>query len=45
MRQVVHEEFESPIQVDVEQKEFLERPAGGKLKVVVVEMDAEPMRT
>ena len=45
MRQVVHAEFESPIQVDVEQKEFLERPAGGKLKIVVVEMDAEPMRT
>ncbi len=39
MRQAVRDEFESPIRVDVELSEFLERPAGGKLKIVVIEME------
>ncbi|MBL8792555.1 MAG: phenylacetate--CoA ligase family protein [Planctomycetia bacterium] len=39
MRQVVHAEFEAPIRVDVEERTCLERPAGGKLRVVVVEID------
>jgi phenylacetate-CoA ligase len=39
MRQVIHEEFESPVRVDVEEKTHLERSPGGKLKVVVVELE------
>jgi phenylacetate-CoA ligase len=39
MRQVVHDEFEAPIRVDVEELPYLERTPGGKLKVVVVEID------
>jgi phenylacetate-CoA ligase len=39
IRGVVVEEFESPILVDVEERPFLERSPGGKLRVVVVEMD------
>jgi phenylacetate-CoA ligase len=37
MIQVLHHEFESPIRVDVEEKLFIERPAGGKLRIIVVE--------
>ena len=37
-RNVVRDEFESPIRVDVEELPYLERSAGGKLKVVVIEM-------
>lgn len=39
LRQAVYEEFEAAIQVTIEQKEFLERPPGGKLKLAIVEMD------
>jgi phenylacetate-CoA ligase len=39
MRECVQFEFGSPIRVDVEEHKFLERPAGGKLKIVVVELD------
>jgi phenylacetate-CoA ligase len=39
MRQVVQEEFETPIRVDVEEKDYLERPPGGKLRVVVIEIE------
>ncbi len=39
MRSVIRCEFGSPIRVDVEEKPFLERPAGGKLKMVVVELE------
>jgi phenylacetate-CoA ligase len=39
MRQVVQEEFEHPIRVDVEEKDYLERPPGGKLRVVVIEIE------
>jgi phenylacetate-CoA ligase len=38
MRRVVHDEFESPIRVDVEELPSLERTPGGKLRVVVVEI-------
>jgi len=38
MRDVLHREFEAPIRVDVEEKSFLERPAGGKLRLVVIEI-------
>lgn len=37
MRQAIQEEFESPIRVDVETMPVLERGAGGKLKLLVVE--------
>jgi phenylacetate-CoA ligase len=40
IRGVVLGEFESPIRVDVEERPFLERAPGGKLRVVVVEMDS-----
>lgn len=39
IRQVVQEECESPLRVDVELRECLERPAGGKLKIVIIEME------
>jgi phenylacetate-CoA ligase len=39
MRSAIHREFALPVQVDVETHEFLERPAGGKLKMVVVELE------
>ena len=39
MRQVVRSEFESEIRVDVEERPFLDRPAGGKLKIVLIEME------
>jgi phenylacetate-CoA ligase len=42
MRQVVHAECEAPIRVDVEEKTYLERPAGGKLKIALIEMDERP---
>jgi phenylacetate-CoA ligase len=45
MQQVVHDEFECPIRVDVEEREFLERPAGGKLKFAVVEMEESAERS
>jgi phenylacetate-CoA ligase len=38
LREVVHREFESPIEVQIEQKQFIERPRGGKLRLVVIEM-------
>jgi phenylacetate-CoA ligase len=38
MIEVVHHEFESRIRVDVEEKLFLERPRGGKLKIIEVEV-------
>jgi phenylacetate-CoA ligase len=40
MRQTVHEEFETPIRVTIEERDALERPAGGKLKLAVIEMEA-----
>jgi phenylacetate-CoA ligase len=39
MRLAVQEEFEAPIRVDVEEKEFMERPPGGKLKIAIVELE------
>jgi phenylacetate-CoA ligase len=39
IRQVVQEEFAAPVRVEVEERASLERPAGGKLKVVVIEME------
>lgn len=39
LRQAVREEFEAPIRVDVEEKAHLERPAGGKLKIAVIEIE------
>ena len=39
MRQVVRNEFESAIRVDVEEMSVIPRPAGGKLKIVVNEME------
>jgi phenylacetate-CoA ligase len=39
MRDVLYREFESPLRVDIEQRPFLERPTGGKLKLIVVEVD------
>jgi phenylacetate-CoA ligase len=40
VREVVREEFEAPVRVEVEEKDCLERPPGGKLKVALVEMDS-----
>jgi len=42
MQRVVHEEFECAIRVDVEEKQCLERPAGGKLKIVINELEGRP---
>ncbi len=39
IRRTIHQEFETPIRVDVELKDCLERPAGGKLKIVLIEME------
>jgi phenylacetate-CoA ligase len=39
MRQTVQQEFEAPIRVEVEAKERLERPPGGKLKIAIIEME------
>ena len=39
IRSVFHREFESPVRVEVETHNYLERPAGGKLKLVVVELE------
>lgn len=45
LRRLVQTEFESAIHVDVEEKPFLERPPGGKLKIVTVEMNSlHPLR-
>jgi phenylacetate-CoA ligase len=40
MRRVVRQEMESEPRVDVEEKATLERPAGGKLKIAIIEMDS-----
>jgi phenylacetate-CoA ligase len=39
MKGIVQAEFGAPIRVDVELKDSLERPAGGKLKISVVELE------
>jgi phenylacetate-CoA ligase len=39
IRGVVRDEFEAPIRVDVEERPWLDRPAGGKLKIALIEMD------
>ena len=39
MRQCVRDEMEAEVRVDVDEHEVLERPAGGKLKIAVVEME------
>ena len=39
MRAVVHEELDAATRVDIEQKAFLERSPGGKLKIVTLEME------
>jgi phenylacetate-CoA ligase len=39
MREAVWDEFGAPIRVDVEAKERLELPPGGKLKIAVIEME------
>jgi phenylacetate-CoA ligase len=44
MRQVVQMELGAAVGVDVEEKPFLERPAGGKLRVVVNELEERPCR-
>ena len=44
MRRVVRDEFEWPIRVDVEERAYLERPPGGKLKMIVVESTRESAR-
>ena len=39
MRQVIQAEFEAPVRVDVELKDSLERPPGGKLKIAIIELE------
>jgi phenylacetate-CoA ligase len=39
MRQVIQAEFEAPIRVEIELKESLERPPGGKLKLALIELE------
>jgi hypothetical protein len=39
MRAVVQDELDADTRVDIEQKAFLERSPGGKLKIVMLEMD------
>jgi phenylacetate-CoA ligase len=39
LREAVRQEFEAPIRVDVEVKERLELPVGGKLKIAVIEIE------
>lgn len=39
MRTMVQTEMETPVRVDVEVKSKLERPAGGKLRIAIIEMD------
>jgi hypothetical protein len=39
MQRVIQEEFAAPIRVDVELKDCLERPAGGKLNIAIIEME------
>lgn len=39
LRRIVHEHVEAPIRVDVELRERLELPPGGKLRIAVIEMD------
>ena len=41
MRQCVRNEMDAEVRVDVDEYEVLERPAGGKLKIAVVEMEEE----
>ena len=36
---VIRAELEAPVRVDVELKDSLERPPGGKLKIAVVELE------
>jgi phenylacetate-CoA ligase len=38
MQRMIQDEFEAPIRVDVEVKDCLERPRGGKLNIAVIEM-------
>jgi phenylacetate-CoA ligase len=40
MRHMVCAELEAPVRVDVELNTSLERPAGGKLKIAIVEMES-----
>ena len=44
MKQVVQQELGAAMGVDVEEKSFLERPVGGKLRVVVNELEERPRR-
>ncbi|HEV3386436.1 MAG TPA: AMP-binding protein [Gemmata sp.] len=39
MRQVIQAELEAPVRVDIELKENLERPPGGKLKLAIIELE------
>jgi phenylacetate-CoA ligase len=39
MRAVVHDELDAATRVDIEQKAFLERSPGGKLKIVTLDME------
>jgi phenylacetate-CoA ligase len=41
MIQVVQQEFAAPIRVEVQEKERLDLPAGGKLKIAIIEMDGD----
>ena len=38
IRDLLHREFESPMRLEIEEGPFIERPPGGKLRLVVVEM-------
>jgi phenylacetate-CoA ligase len=38
MREVVRTECEAPVQVDIEEREVIERSPGGKLRIVVIDM-------
>jgi phenylacetate-CoA ligase len=40
IQQVVRDEFAADIRVDIEEHPYLERPAGGKLKIFIQEVDA-----
>jgi hypothetical protein len=39
MQRVVLDELGSSVRVEIEQREWLERPSGGKLKIVINEIE------
>jgi phenylacetate-CoA ligase len=40
LRKAIQAEMEAPVQVDIEEKAYIERPRGGKLNLIVVEIKA-----